>query len=1000
MRTTLWMAHTLSAIALTGGLIDPPTPAPELHANSSFFLWFLCALGFLKVSQHMDTILSSLGLHVTKTGGSMLEEVVMAGKAVTGLFKSLGGAVGGAGLGRSHGGGIDGGDGGDHNPPAGADIGITGIADIPMGPSGSSGPDGEPPIVPAPTHPNGPSGVPNPVSMGRPSSGGAQTAAGTSQTEQGKPPSLGDIPKGGKLTGDQAAAALTSAMGYGPAVPPGGVGASPTGSAATASQTGNAPPAWDGPGYPQDVGTGKPNTPKSPNTPKAWDGPGYPADVGTDAPKPVPAWDGPGYPADVGTDVQAPLPVWDGPGYPDDVGSTEPLQVSPETAENPETPETPENPDIAPAAVAADDGVEPVAETAPGEDSAPDVPEADLGEGEPIPMAPDTMESESISMDADPMESESISMDADPMESEPIPMASDPTESEVSPIVPDTGEGESIPTDPDPMEGESISMASDTTEIEPIPAGPSGAGQPVGSALPVPEIDALAGLGISLAGASGETTPQIIPQTIAASPETAGHVSGGGTNPAPGEIHPVGTASPTVVPGTPHGAGAIPQHGVAGASPSPAVRAAGTSPLSAPSEDTGLPEGITVLGGTAQVGNPPPMGSSIPTAPTSLETSGAGTSGAALVSPESGVSAVPGEIGEGTKSGVPMRPEGSGAADDTSPSVPETTVAPGPPAASGTAVPAEASASAGGTASGEPLADLGITVDPYTPPPPPPPKRVRPPRDRGYWYRPFHNKVPAPYGEDNPEYMASLAAEKAAKAAAAAGDSPAGSVPTGMSTPAASEAIPTAPSYASGSGSGRAGSGSVGAWSSPVSSGSVLAPSAPASIGSGFAGDPQSSSTSPDQIPGISIETPAGTASAVSGDSAPASIPTAPTREAVPNPRVGANPTEMGANQEPSAPIVSLADGPATAGPMPSIPQAPVFRDVEIGGGQITGWETPAGGGMERRFVLYNTEHFEAPKDPYEIVKTADGASWYRQYGRNRGKKRGILPRVPRRKKK
>ena len=36
----------------------------------------------------------------------------------------------------------------------------------------------------------------------------------------------------------------------------------------------------------------------------------------------------------------------------------------------------------------------------------------------------------------------------------------------------------------------------------------------------------------------------------------------------------------------------------------------------------------------------------------------------------------------------------------------------------------------------------------------------------------------------------------------------------------------------------------------------------------------------------------------------------------------------------------------------------PTFRDVEIGGGRITGYETPAGGGAERQFAMYNAGQY------------------------------------------
>ncbi len=64
-----------------------------------------------------------------------------------------------------------------------------------------------------------------------------------------------------------------------------------------------------------------------------------------------------------------------------------------------------------------------------------------------------------------------------------------------------------------------------------------------------------------------------------------------------------------------------------------------------------------------------------------------------------------------------------------------------------------------------------------------------------------------------------------------------------------------------------------------------------------------------------------------------------------------------------------------------SIPsQPPVFRNVEIGGGRITGYETPAGGGAERQFAMYNAEQYMEPTGSYETVQTTDGQSWYKQY--------------------
>lgn len=63
--------------------------------------------------------------------------------------------------------------------------------------------------------------------------------------------------------------------------------------------------------------------------------------------------------------------------------------------------------------------------------------------------------------------------------------------------------------------------------------------------------------------------------------------------------------------------------------------------------------------------------------------------------------------------------------------------------------------------------------------------------------------------------------------------------------------------------------------------------------------------------------------------------------------------------------------------PIPS--QPPAFRKVEIGGGRITGYETPVGG-KERQFAMYNAAQYMEPTGSFETIKTADGQSWYRQY--------------------
>ena len=43
-------------------------------AAGNVFIWFLCAIAFLKISQKIDSFLSSLGINVGHTGGNMMAE--------------------------------------------------------------------------------------------------------------------------------------------------------------------------------------------------------------------------------------------------------------------------------------------------------------------------------------------------------------------------------------------------------------------------------------------------------------------------------------------------------------------------------------------------------------------------------------------------------------------------------------------------------------------------------------------------------------------------------------------------------------------------------------------------------------------------------------------------------------------------------------------------------------------------------------------------------------
>lgn len=72
--------------------------------SGNIFVWFLCAIAFMKVSQKIDSFMSSLGISVGRAGGSMMGEAMIVGKAIGSAFKA-GGKFAGFGKGNSHSGG-------------------------------------------------------------------------------------------------------------------------------------------------------------------------------------------------------------------------------------------------------------------------------------------------------------------------------------------------------------------------------------------------------------------------------------------------------------------------------------------------------------------------------------------------------------------------------------------------------------------------------------------------------------------------------------------------------------------------------------------------------------------------------------------------------------------------------------------------------------------------------------------------------------------------------
>ena len=83
------------ALALEESEVESAIAASSNEAVAgNIFIWFLCAVAFLKISQKIDSFLAALGINVGRTGGSMLGELLIAGRAVGSAVGGLGGAVG------------------------------------------------------------------------------------------------------------------------------------------------------------------------------------------------------------------------------------------------------------------------------------------------------------------------------------------------------------------------------------------------------------------------------------------------------------------------------------------------------------------------------------------------------------------------------------------------------------------------------------------------------------------------------------------------------------------------------------------------------------------------------------------------------------------------------------------------------------------------------------------------------------------------------------------
>lgn len=102
------LIFTVSVYAITDADVQTQVSGQGKEAVAgNVFIWFLCAIAFLKISQKIDSFMSSLGVSVGHTGGNMLAEAMVAGRALTGGKSFLGGSKGGGSMGNSSGGSVN-----------------------------------------------------------------------------------------------------------------------------------------------------------------------------------------------------------------------------------------------------------------------------------------------------------------------------------------------------------------------------------------------------------------------------------------------------------------------------------------------------------------------------------------------------------------------------------------------------------------------------------------------------------------------------------------------------------------------------------------------------------------------------------------------------------------------------------------------------------------------------------------------------------------------------
>ena len=76
LTATLFLSQSVTVLAVTESDVEA---VGKDTAAGNVFIWFLCAIAFLKISQKIDSFLSSLGINVGHTGGNMMAELMVSG---------------------------------------------------------------------------------------------------------------------------------------------------------------------------------------------------------------------------------------------------------------------------------------------------------------------------------------------------------------------------------------------------------------------------------------------------------------------------------------------------------------------------------------------------------------------------------------------------------------------------------------------------------------------------------------------------------------------------------------------------------------------------------------------------------------------------------------------------------------------------------------------------------------------------------------------------------